>query len=441
MRVNEGYRVWHDLCHEDDALMAPVDTNHFDGYLQGHSTLTKYKSYEQVPGLNIGGWHDAGDYDLRIESQAGSVFTLALCYENFDVEWDQTTVDQKKQIVEIHIPDGKPDILQQVEHGALSILAGYENMGRFYRGIIENNLRQYVLLGDGSSHTDGLRYNEALKDKPRTATESGVHDDRWVFTEENAGHEYSAIQALAAASRVLKQYDKELSIRCLKTAEESYSLERQIRGGAANAKLNAAIELFLTTGNQKYESDIILLKDNILKNIITTGWNVARVLSKINNESFKREIMGAMPKLKDYLAEKQKENPFGVPYNIRIWGDGWGIQSLGMQHFFLNRNMPEIFSNDLLFNALNFMLGNHPGENTSSFASGVGSRSVTVAYGINRADWSYIPGGVVSGTGIIRPDFPELKEWPFFWQQTEYVMGGGAENFMFLVLAANSLLK
>jgi len=39
------------------------------------------------------------------------------------------------------------------------------------------------------------------------------------------------------------------------------------------------------------------------------------------------------------------------------------------------------------------------------------------------------------------PDFPELKEWPYFWQQTEYVMGGGATNFMFLVLAAKEVLK
>jgi endoglucanase len=72
MRINEGYRVWHDLCHMDDALMAPVDTNHFDGYLQGPSTLTDFKPGDQVPGLNVGGWHDAGDYDLRVESQAGN---------------------------------------------------------------------------------------------------------------------------------------------------------------------------------------------------------------------------------------------------------------------------------------------------------------------------------------------------------------------------------
>jgi hypothetical protein len=43
---------------------------------------------------------------------------------------------------------------------------------------------------------------------------------------------------------------------------------------------------------------------------------------------------------------------------------------------------------------------------------------------------------VISGTALIRPDLPELKVWPYFWQQREYVMGGGAENFMFLALAA-----
>jgi len=71
----------------------------------------------------------------------------------------------------------------------------------------------------------------------------------------------------------------------------------------------------------------------------------------------------------------------------------------------------------------------------------VGTRSLTVAYGANRADWSYIPGGVASGTALIRPDLPELKEWPFLWQQTEYVMGGGSCHFLFLALAADWLLN
>jgi hypothetical protein len=58
----------------------------------------------------------------------------------------------------------------------------------------------------------------------------------------------------------------------------------------------------------------------------------------------------------------------------------------------------------------------HPGGNTASFASGVGAQSMTTAYGWNR-DWNCIPGGVVSGTALIRPDFPKLKDFPFLWQQ------------------------
>jgi hypothetical protein len=66
---------------------------------------------------------------------------------------------------------------------------------------------------------------------------------------------------------------------------------------------------------------------------------------------------------------------------------------------------------------------------------------MTTAYGINRADWSYIPGGVVSGTALIRPDLPELKDFPYLWQQGEYVLGGGSSNYMFLVLAADQVLS
>jgi len=78
MKIGEKFRVWHGLCHMDDARMAPVDYTLFDGYRQGASTLTNYNPGEFVPGLNIGGWHDAGDYDLRVESQASTVYNLAL---------------------------------------------------------------------------------------------------------------------------------------------------------------------------------------------------------------------------------------------------------------------------------------------------------------------------------------------------------------------------
>ena len=117
MRVEEQYRVWHGACHLDDARMAPVNYNHFDGYLQGSSTLTKSKPGITLPGLNVGGWHDAGYDDLRIESQADEVYILASAHEAFRVNYDETTIDQGKRLVRIHQPDGKTDLLQQVEQG------------------------------------------------------------------------------------------------------------------------------------------------------------------------------------------------------------------------------------------------------------------------------------------------------------------------------------
>jgi hypothetical protein len=112
-----------------------------------------------------------------------------------------------------------------------------------------------------------------------------------------------------------------------------------------------------------------------------------------------------------------------------------------MQQYFLHTSFPGIFGKEPMLHALDFVLGVHPGPNNASFVSGVGSRSVTVGYGLNRADWSYIPGGSVSGTALIRPDFPELLEWPYLWQQTEYVLGGGTTDYLFLALAADHLLN
>lgn len=147
MRVEQQYRVWHGACHLDDARMSPTDHNHFDGYQQGPSTLTKYRSGQTVPGLNRGGWHDAGDFDLRIESQADEVSILASAYETFHLDYDDTTIDEQSLVTQIHVPDGKADALQQIEHGILTILGGYRSMGRVYRGMQEATLEQYVLLG------------------------------------------------------------------------------------------------------------------------------------------------------------------------------------------------------------------------------------------------------------------------------------------------------
>ncbi|HMB93549.1 MAG TPA: glycoside hydrolase family 9 protein [Rhodothermales bacterium] len=433
MRVEQQYRVWHGLCHEDDALMAPVDTNHFDGYRQGPATMTPFAPGEHVPGLNVGGWHDAGDDDLRIESQADEVHVLASMYELFDLDYDNTRIDQGEKLVQIHQPDGQPDLLQQVEHGILSILGGYRSLGRLYRGIIVPTNQQYVLLGDWANQTDNRIYDP-------TDPQAAVKDDRMVFTEQHAGHEYKGIVALAIAGRVLRDYNPELAEESTAAAEALWLHERDAERGF-NDRIAAAVELLLTTQKPIYRQALLDAQEQIVERIGAVGWTLGRALPLMQDATFEEAVRAAVTTHFATVQAEQEKNPYGVPYEPYIWGAGWGIQEFGMEQYFLHRGFPEIVSADYFLNALNFVLGVHPGSNTASFASGVGANSITTGYGFNRADWSYIPGGVVSGTALIRPDFPELKDFPYLWQQAEYVMGGGATHYMFLVLAADAVLN
>ena len=424
MRVAEKYRIWHDACHMDDALMARVG-NHIDGYDQ-RPGLSKYKEGEKVPGVNIGGWHDAGDFDLRVESQAGEAYILALAYEQFHPEIDVTAIDQNRHRVEIHEPDGKNDILQQVENGALTVVRSYQALGRLYRGIICSTLRQYAMLGDAAAMTDGVIGND---------------DDRWIFTEDNSFRAISTSAQLAGTARALRGFNDKLAQECLDIAADLYH-QTNLAPFMTGIKLQAAVELYLTTGEVEYLDFILAQQDLIVKSIARTGWFTARIAKQLEAKKDKRSrqfvkaFRAALTDYKASLDQQASETPYGVPYRPSIWGAGWDIQRFGFEYYFLTAAYPDIFPKETVYNALNFVLGCHPGSNTASFASGVGARSATVAYGLNRADWSYIPGGVVSGTALIRPDFPELLEFPFLWQQTEYVLGGGSSHYMFLVLAA-----
>jgi hypothetical protein len=467
MRVNENYRVWHGACHLDDALMAPTNENHFDGYAQGPSTLTKFQGGDHVPGLDHGGWHDAGDYDLRIESQADTVHGLALAWELFHPTLDNTTVDQKEQIVDIHRPDGKPDVLQQIEHGVLSIVGGYHAMGRLYRGIQDASLAQYTHLGDAATMTDNQVFDGpkpmALKVLIEAAREGsqaepkigdlppvgsrGSADDRWVFTEESADHEYGAAAALAAASRALKGYNDPLAADCLRIAQELWAKAKPVSdpakpwASADLSRLRAAVDLFQTTGDERYAQAITSAADYIVAHVDRAGWLGARALELIKDRAFTEKIRAALLTYRAQVEKLEQETPYGLPYRPQIWGAAWEIERFGVEQYFLHAGAPDIFPAKYMLNAVNFVLGCHPGPNNASFVSGVGAHSMTTAYGVNRADWSYIPGGVASGTALIRPDFPELLEWPFLWQQGEYCLGHPTSDYIFLILAADHVLN
>ena len=449
IKVRDRSAIWHGACHLDDALQAPLDIIHIDGYRQYKEAETKYSSLTTVPFLNQGGWHDAGDDDLAAGSQASTTLFLVLASEICNDQFDQTYVNWDDLYVEMHRPDGTSDFVQQIKHGALNLLSGYRAAGHSFAGIIANREGRNI-TGDWASQTDQLFYNSSFGPKQKTLTQSGVMDDRWVFTSKDTGLEYQVSAALASASRSLKDFDPKLASECLETARRTWDYEQTHEPVSKpagyvprNMKLQEIIstsELLFTTGEDRYASHLITLLPAIEANIGKAAWCVARVSDKLKDEEFKSRFRESLKTYKTRLDSTLSVNPFGVPWRPAIWGVGWDIQNFALEHYYLIKEFPDMFSPEIVYRVVNYVLGCHPGSNTS-LVSGVGAHSITNAFGVYRHLESYIPGGMVSGTALIRPDFPELKEsTPYLWQQSEYVMPGAA-SYIFCVLAADRLLN
>jgi hypothetical protein len=450
MFVNEAYRVWHGAAHLDDALQAPVNHKHFDLYAQGPTTDTPYQPGDHIPGLNIGGWFDAGDFDIRTPSQYHVVLNLVHTWEAFNPERDETAIDQKTRFVDIHHPDGVPDLLQQIEHGTLALIAQYRAVGHAINGIIVPELSQYTHLGDGSTMTDNLIYNPELKPDESDGFTSGKFDDRWAFTSKSTPLNYGSIAALAAASRALRGYNDALADECLETAkkvwDEEHSHEPDLfsfgntTGGQLEAEeLSAAVELLICTKDAKYAKRVDQLIPDIDERFSFRAPVAIRAIPYMD-KSYKDKLESLVRNYKNQLDKFYEQNPFAVPISTRGWAGSGFVIYFGINNYLLHKAFPEIIGPEYTFRALDYIYGRHPASDIS-FVSAVGALSKKIAYGNNRADFSFIAGGIVPGVLIIKPDFPENKEdWPFLWAENEYTIGNAAA-YIFLVNAANDLLK
>jgi hypothetical protein len=158
------------------------------------------------------------------------------------------------------------------------------------------------------------------------------------------------------------------------------------------------------------------------------------------DEAFKQEITPLVaPYIHNLKQQYDKTNPFGVTILNYLWGGNSSVIQASLNTYMLYRAFPELVDRELVFRGMHYILGCHP-DSDISFVSAVGAHSKKVAYGNNRADFTFIAGGVVPGLRILNTDFPENKEdWPFLWSENEYVIDI-ASDYIFLANAVNDML-
>ena len=446
MEVNEGYRIWHGRANMDDAIMAPANIRIHDGYSQGAENYTKYKPLEHVPGLAVGGWYDAGDFDIQQNSVVTTTVDLASLWRLFQPKRDMTYIDEVTKYADIHRPDGVPDVVQQIMHGTLNMNAQIEALGFVSRNIGQPQMHQYHHLGDALTLTDGLIYDPSLKPYQVSADgkRSGTYDDRIVMTNRpSAGGVMNSIVGLASAYPALKNYYPEEAERSLKNA---LMLWNKYVGEGDNG-VRGAIELYYATGDEKFKNifmPAILRQVNTLgesvnnenNNRRNSGANMGQILRVYDmlDADAKAKVDAAIPAYIERLSNVGSDNPYCVPISGGGWAGNNQVISNSFNAYLVWKQYPELVDPEMVLKGLNYLYGNHP-YNNLSFITGVGVATKKVAYGNNRADYNVIPGGVVPGLLMRKPDFMENKDdYPFLWGENECCINS-VPNYVMLNLA------
>ncbi len=446
--VRDGYHMWHGVAHMDDARQAPPNTPHFDGYAMGPDTYSPYKPGEHIPGLNVGGWFDAGDFDNDAYGQYGTIENLSLAYDTFHIKWDELTVNEKAREVEMHRPDGIPDAVEQVEHGVLQTLAQVHAVGHPFEGIQSPYLAGYTFVGDAASQTDERIYDPKLGPDEVKGDFSGKPDDRWAWTEYTAFEQYGATASLAAASTVLKGWNDALSRECLDTAiklwndEKTHPAPNPFRQFArfGSPDWSAALQLMIATrGAQPYKQRVEELFPTMMQRFAFGGWQAVRALPYLD-ASYRAQFKTA---LKAYMPQLNREldaTPFGVPPTRGAWGGSEQVAQFGVEMYFLHEAFPEIVGPEYTLRAANYLLGTHPVSSVSYIAA-IGTASKLKTYSNNRGDNSYIPGGMIPGYVVIKPDFPEcITDFGMLWFEDETTISA-ASSWVMVANAADAIVK
>ena len=423
MYVTEGYRTWHGEPFKEGYLQAPP-SDHFDLHSQGQTTDTKYKPYELIPGLNIGGFFDAGDFDIETSSNINVVQNLIRTWDLFKPQRDETFVSQEQRYVELHRPDGKPDILQFIEHGILNLVAQAEQIGHMSSTLSNSVLDNYHHLGDAASITDGLHYDPSLKPYEVSADgkSSGTPDDMWAFTTRNPSLDIQAAGVFTSAARVLRGYNNELAERAQLQADRLRQEAEQLM--ASNPRRR----------NRQAEADNNWLTGVGNGNNRNVPRNLQTMLDSIpmKDAAYREQLRPMVERYVEYIHSFDTQNPYGVPIGLGNWAGVNAVLNFGITVNYAHIYYPDIVKKDEVYRVANWLYGCHPYHNYSFVAVVGATRPKQVFYGNNRADFSAIPGNVAPGLLFRKPDhFENFDDWPFLWGQNEGTIAGNTQYIIF----------
>ena len=476
MYVNEGYRTWHGEPFKEGYLQAPP-SDHFDLHHQGPTTDTKYKPYELIPGLNVGGFFDAGDFDIETGSNINVVQNFIRTWELFKPMRDETFVSQKQRYVDLHRPDGVPDILQFIEHGTLNLVAQAEQIGHMASTLSNSVLDNYHHLGDAASLTDGLHYDPSLKPYEVSADgkRSGTPDDMWAFTTRSPQLDLRAANMFAAASHALKGYNDDLAERALtqskrlmaeatelikqRTAARNQQMEadfnwldgfeNRVNGVKPDKKrqklmersrknreqygdMSTNLQLFGATQEKQYLNNFALQIWDALELNLASNMQTALDAIPYMDEAYKQILRPYVVKYNDYIKSFDQQNPYGVPIGLGNWAGVNMVLNFGIAVNYAHIYYPDVVSKDEVYRVANWLYGCHPYHNYSFVAVVGAARPKQVFYGNNRADFSAIPGNVAPGLLFRQPDhFENFDDWPFLWGQNEGTIAGNTQYVIF----------
>ena len=456
MYVTEGYRTWHGEPFKEGYLQAP-ESDHFDLHRQGPTTDTKYKPLELIPGLNIGGFFDAGDFDIETGSNINVVQNFIRTWELFKPLRDETFVSQKQRYVDLHRPDGTPDILQFIEHGTLNLVAQAEQIGHMASTLSNSVLDNYHHLGDAASITDGLHYDPSLKPYEVSADGkcSGTPDDMWAFTTRSPQLDLRAATMFAAASHALKGYNDELAARALTQSkrlmkeateliaqhktEENFDwidgfdwsnraqqqkpdkkrqklIERTRKNRELLGDMATNLMLYSATQERQYLSNFEQQIWDALELRLEANMQTALDAVPYMDEAYKQKLRPYVEKYNAYIKGFDQNNPYGVPIGLGNWAGVNAVLNFGITVNYAHIYYPDIISKDEVYRVANWLYGCHPYHNYSFVAVVGAARPKQVFYGNNRADFSFIPGNVAPGLLFRKPDhFENYDDWPFLW--------------------------